>query len=86
MDYGSDAANFALLLARVWVAIMIFAHGWRHVKAIQSGPGMANWFESLGAQARPLPRADGHAAPRSRSRSRSCSASSRRSATAGCAH
>jgi putative oxidoreductase len=46
--YGSDAANFALLLARVWVAIMIFAHGWRHVKAIQSGPGMANWFESLG--------------------------------------
>ena len=46
--YGSDAANFALLLARVWVAIMIFAHGWRHVKAIRSGPGMANWFESLG--------------------------------------
>jgi putative oxidoreductase len=47
--YGtSDAVNFALLLARVWVAIMIFAHGWRHVKAIQSGPGMANWFESLG--------------------------------------
>jgi putative oxidoreductase len=45
---GSDAVNFALLLARVWVAIMIFAHGWRHVKAIQSGPGMANWFESLG--------------------------------------
>jgi putative oxidoreductase len=48
MYLGSDAANFALLLARVWVAIMIFAHGWRHVKAIQSGPGMANWFESLG--------------------------------------
>ena len=46
--YGSDAANFALLLARVWVAIMIFAHGWRHVKAVRSGPGMANWFESLG--------------------------------------
>lgn len=48
MYLGSDAANFALLLARVWVAIMIFAHGWRHVKAIQAGPGMANWFESLG--------------------------------------
>ena len=48
MDTGSDAINFALLLARVWVAIMIFAHGWRHVKAVQSGPGMANWFESLG--------------------------------------
>jgi len=48
MYLGSDAANFALLLARVWVAIMIFAHGWRHVKAVQAGPGMANWFESLG--------------------------------------
>lgn len=40
--------NVALLLARVWVAIMIFAHGWRHLKALRSGPGMANWFESLG--------------------------------------
>ena len=39
MYFDSDAANFALLLARVWVAIMIFAHDWRHVKAIQSGPG-----------------------------------------------
>ena len=48
MYFGSDAADFALLLARVWIAIMIFAHGWRHVKAVQSGPGMANWFESLG--------------------------------------
>jgi putative oxidoreductase len=48
MDLGSNAANFAVLLARVWVAIMIFAHGWRHVKAVRSGPGMANWFESLG--------------------------------------
>ena len=48
MYLGSDAANFAVLLARVWVGIMIFAHGWRHVKAIRSGPGMANWFESLG--------------------------------------
>ncbi len=47
--YGDvDSINFALLLAWVWIAIMIFAHGWRHVKAIRSGPGMANWFESLG--------------------------------------
>src|SRR6478735_2354141 len=52
--YGSDAANFALLLARVWIAIMIFAHGWRHVKSIRSGPGMANWFESLGLKPGPL--------------------------------
>jgi putative oxidoreductase len=54
MYLGSDAANFAVLLARVWVGIMIFAHGWRHVKSIQSGPGMANWFESLGLKPGPV--------------------------------
>ena len=43
-----DALNFALLVARVWIGIVMFAHGWRHVKALQSGPGMANWLESLG--------------------------------------
>ena len=40
--------DFALLLARVWLGVMIFAHGWRHLGALRSGPGMANWFESLG--------------------------------------
>ena len=69
MYLGSDAANFAVLLARVWVAIMIFAHGWRHVKAIRSGPGMANWFESLGLKPGPLPRVDGHRHRGRRSRS-----------------
>ncbi len=49
-----DSLNFALLLARVWIAIMVFAHGWRHVKALRSGPGMANWFESLGLKPGPL--------------------------------
>jgi putative oxidoreductase len=49
-----DSINFALLLARVWIAIMFFAHGWRHVKALRSGPGMANWFESLGLKPGPL--------------------------------
>ena len=43
-----DSLDFALLLARVWIAFMVFMHGWRHLKAIRSGPGMANWFESLG--------------------------------------
>jgi putative oxidoreductase len=38
----------ALLLARVWVGGVMFAHGWRHLKSVRSGPGMANWFESLG--------------------------------------
>ncbi|HEY7106313.1 MAG TPA: DoxX family protein [Acidimicrobiia bacterium] len=49
-----DAYNFALLLARVMVAVVMFAHGWRHVKALRSGPGMANWFESLGLKPGPL--------------------------------
>ena len=54
MGTESTAVNLALLIARVWVAIVIFAHGWRHVKAIRSGPGMANWFESLGLKPGPL--------------------------------
>ncbi len=54
MHAAGDSINFALLLARVWIAIMIFAHGWRHVKSIRSGPGMANWFESLGLKPGPL--------------------------------
>ena len=40
--------DVAFLLARVWIALVIFMHGWRHLKALRSGPGMANWFESLG--------------------------------------
>src|SRR5947208_16029915 len=32
----------------------MFVHGWRHVKALQSGPGMANWLESLGLRNGPL--------------------------------
>ena len=39
---------FALALARVWLGGMIFAHGWRHRQAVSSGPGIAQWFESLG--------------------------------------
>ncbi|MBW3668681.1 MAG: DoxX family protein [Actinobacteria bacterium] len=44
----SNVLNFALLLARVWIATVMFVHGWKHVKALRSGPGMANWLESLG--------------------------------------
>jgi putative oxidoreductase len=43
-----DAVNLALLIARVWMGGMMFAHGWRHLQSVRSGPGMANWFESLG--------------------------------------
>jgi putative oxidoreductase len=49
-----NAENLAQLVARVWVGIVMFAHGWRHVKALQSGPGMANWLESLGLRNGPL--------------------------------
>ncbi|MBV8297387.1 MAG: DoxX family protein, partial [Acidimicrobiia bacterium] len=41
-------------LARAWVGAVMFVHGWRHVKALQSGPGMANWLESLGLRNGPL--------------------------------
>ena len=49
-----DSLDFALFISRVWIAFMIFMHGWRHLKAIRSGPGMANWFESLGLKPGPL--------------------------------
>ena len=42
------APDLALFLARAWVGTVMFAHGWRHVKALRSGPGMANWLEGLG--------------------------------------
>ncbi len=43
-----DAVNLALLLARIWMGGMMFAHGWRHLQSVRTGPGIANWFESLG--------------------------------------
>jgi putative oxidoreductase len=49
-----DALNIALLIARVMVGAVIFAHGWRHLESVRSGPGMANWFESLGLRNGPL--------------------------------
>jgi putative oxidoreductase len=50
----NDAVDLALALARVWLGIMIFAHGWRHLQSIQTGPGIANWFESLGLKPGPF--------------------------------
>ncbi|HEY8218069.1 MAG TPA: DoxX family protein [Acidimicrobiia bacterium] len=49
-----DALNLALFVARVWVGVVMFAHGWRHLSAVRSGPGMASWFESLGLRNGPL--------------------------------
>jgi putative oxidoreductase len=47
-SHAPDAYNLSLLIARVWIGVVFLAHGYRHFNAIRSGPGMANWFESLG--------------------------------------
>ena len=47
-SYAPDGYNVAALIARLWIGGIFLAHGWRHFNAIRSGPGMANWFESLG--------------------------------------
>jgi len=52
--HSLQVQNFALALARVWLGAMIFAHGWRHRQAVSSGPGIAQWFESLGLKPGPL--------------------------------
>ena len=49
-----DWHYFALALARVWLGIMIFAHGWRHLHVTRAGPGIANWFEGLGLKPGPV--------------------------------
>lgn len=48
IDAGMTAVNVALLAGRIWVGAVMLAHGIRHVKALRSGPGMANWLTSLG--------------------------------------
>jgi putative oxidoreductase len=50
----ADAVNLALLAIRVMLGVVMFAHGWKHLKALRAGPGMANWFESLGLRPGPL--------------------------------
>jgi len=49
-----SAGNLAVLVARLWLGGMMFAHGYRHLKSIRTGPGMANWFTSLGLRNGPL--------------------------------
>ncbi|GJM38336.1 MAG: doxX subfamily protein [Acidimicrobiales bacterium] len=50
----ADWVDLALAVARVWMGGMMFAHGYRHVESVRSGPGMADWFESLGLKNGPL--------------------------------
>ena len=64
---------------------MIFMHGWRHLKAIRSGPGHGELVREPRPEARPAPRVDRDAHRADDPVRCSCSGSSRRSRTAGCA-
>jgi putative oxidoreductase len=44
----TDAVNLALLALRVAAGAVMFAHGWNHLARMREGPGVSNWFESLG--------------------------------------
>jgi putative oxidoreductase len=50
----ADAVNLVLLVLRVATGLMLFAHGWNHLLRVREGPGVANWFESLGMRNGPL--------------------------------
>ncbi len=50
----ADALNLVLLGLRIAVGAMFFAHGWVHLRRVRQGPGVANWFESLGMRNGPL--------------------------------
>ena len=43
-----DAINAGLFVLRVATGLMFFAHGWVHLRRVREGPGVANWFASLG--------------------------------------
>ncbi len=44
----TNAVNLALLGLRVAAGVVMFAHGWNHLARMREGPGVSNWFESLG--------------------------------------
>ena len=44
----ANAVNLALLGLRVAAGVVMFAHGWNHLARMREGPGVSNWFESLG--------------------------------------
>jgi putative oxidoreductase len=44
----TNAVNLALLALRVAAGAMLFAHGWNHLARMREGPGVSNWFASLG--------------------------------------
>jgi len=44
----TDAFNLVLAVLRVATGFILFAHGWNHLLRVREGPGVANWFASLG--------------------------------------
>jgi putative oxidoreductase len=49
----ADAVNLGLLVLRVATGAAILAHGVNHLVRVRQGPGVANWFESLGLKPGP---------------------------------
>jgi putative oxidoreductase len=43
-----DAVNFALLVLRCWVGVVMIAHGYRHIFGGGKIEGTGKWFHSLG--------------------------------------
>jgi putative oxidoreductase len=49
----ANALNLALLALRVAAGLMLFAHGWNHLMRMREGPGVSDWFASLGLRPGP---------------------------------
>ena len=50
----TNAANLALLGLREAAGVVMFAHGWNHLARMREGPGVSNWFASLGLHPAPV--------------------------------
>jgi len=50
---ATNAVNLALLGLRVAAGVVMFAHGWNHLSRMREGPGVSNWFASLGLRPGP---------------------------------
>jgi putative oxidoreductase len=48
-----DALNLGLFVLRAAIGAAILAHGLNHLDKVRKGPGVANWFESLGLKPGP---------------------------------
>ena len=50
----ANAINLALLALRGVAGGVMFAHGWNHLARMREGPGVSNWFASLGLHPAPV--------------------------------